>query len=122
MESEIEAEQERDYRLHLATVNAYLEGCDEVLDTLDESRGLLREMDANYKFVEENSRALQAACEDMLDEQVSYNLPRCQFSANGVCAETFARSHRRYRISTGALQRARTGYQDTQSAWRYPGP
>lgn len=70
VEQEIEAEHERDYRLHLDTVDAYLEGCDEILDTLEESRGLLFEMDANYKFVEENSRALQAACEDMLGEQV----------------------------------------------------
>lgn len=75
VEQEIEAEHERDYRLHLNTVDAYLDGCDEILDTLEESRGLLYEMEANYKFVEENSRALQAACEDMLGEQVSLLMP-----------------------------------------------
>lgn len=41
------------------------------MEQLDHARSLLSEMDANYKYVEENSRALQLACENMLDEQVS---------------------------------------------------
>lgn len=82
IEGEIEAEQERDYRRHLDTVDGYVDGCDHILDELEESRGLLFEMQANYKFVEENSQALQSACEDMLGEQVRLYL--CTFKSMGL--------------------------------------
>ena len=71
VEGSMEREQEEHYRSYLAEVEAYVDACDEVLERLEDSRGLIREMEANYNFVEDNSRALQMACETMLEEQVS---------------------------------------------------
>ncbi|GAA5916133.1 hypothetical protein JCM5296_007314 [Sporobolomyces johnsonii] len=69
VEHSIEHSQEEVYRQHLAELDHHLATCEAVLEGLDESRGLLSEMEANYRYVEENSRALQLACETMLDEQ-----------------------------------------------------
>jgi conserved oligomeric Golgi complex subunit 3 len=66
----MEREQEEAYRSCLAEVEAYVAACDEVLEQLDSARGLIHEMDANYRYVEENSRTLQVACETLLEEQV----------------------------------------------------
>jgi uncharacterized protein (DUF885 family) len=71
VELSMEREQEEIYRNHLDELEEYVGSCDMVLEQLDDARGLLSEMEANYKFVQENSRALQLACETMLDEQVS---------------------------------------------------
>ena len=70
VEQSMEREQEEIYRTHLHEIEQYILSCDDVLEQLDDSRGLLSEMEANYRFVEDNSRALQLACENMLDEQV----------------------------------------------------
>jgi hypothetical protein len=70
VENAMEREQEETYRACLAEVAAYVGACDEVLEQLEDARGLIHEMDANYRFVEENSRALQVACETLLEEQV----------------------------------------------------
>lgn len=67
----MEREQEEIYRSHLGELEEHISNCETVLGQLQDARGLLSEMEANYKFVEENSRALQLACETMLDEQVS---------------------------------------------------
>ena len=72
VEHEMEREQEYVYRAHLTELEGYINNCDVVLEQLDDARGLLSEMEANYRFVEENSRALQLACETMLDEQVRH--------------------------------------------------
>ncbi|GAA5995774.1 Golgi transport complex subunit COG3 [Rhodotorula paludigena] len=69
VEHSLEREQESVYREHLDELVAHLATCDDVLGGLDEARGLLSEMEANYRYVDENSRALQLACETMLDEQ-----------------------------------------------------
>ncbi|KAL8277753.1 hypothetical protein RQP46_009875 [Phenoliferia psychrophenolica] len=69
VEQSMEREQEEIYRTHLHEIEQYIASCDDVLEQLDDSRGLLSEMEANYRFVEDNSRALQLACENMLDEQ-----------------------------------------------------
>ncbi|GAA6058792.1 hypothetical protein JCM10212_001908 [Sporobolomyces blumeae] len=69
VEHSIEHSQEQVYRHHLAVLARHLATCSHVLERLDESRGLLSEMEANYRYVEDNSRALQLACETMLDEQ-----------------------------------------------------
>lgn len=71
VERRLEREQEHHYRAHLVQLSDYINTCEGVLEQLDDARGLLSEMEANYRFVEENSRALQLACETMLDEQVS---------------------------------------------------
>ena len=70
VELSMEREQEEIYRHHLDELEDYIASCETVLEQLDDARGLLSEMEANYKFVQENSRALQLACETMLDEQV----------------------------------------------------
>lgn len=70
VEQSMEREQEEIYRQHLGELDEYIDSCDMVLEQLDDARGLLSEMEANYRFVEDNSRALQLACETMLDEQV----------------------------------------------------
>ena len=75
VERSMEREQEDIYRQHLAELDQHLGACEGVLEQLDDARGLLSEMEANYRFVEENSRALQLACETMLDEQVSLPCP-----------------------------------------------
>ncbi|KAI5477958.1 Golgi complex component Cog3 [Pseudohyphozyma bogoriensis] len=69
VEQGMEREQEEIYRTHLSELDEYIESCEMVLEQLDDARGLLSEMEANYRFVEDNSRALQLACETMLDEQ-----------------------------------------------------
>ncbi|BGP34343.1 Golgi transport complex subunit 3 [Rhodotorula toruloides] len=69
VESSLERSQESVYVDHLSELVSHLETCDNVLVALDESRGLLSEMEANYRYVDENSRALQMACETMLEEQ-----------------------------------------------------
>ncbi|BGO94181.1 hypothetical protein NBRC10512_001341 [Rhodotorula toruloides] len=69
VESSLERSQESIYVDHLSELVSHLETCDNVLAALDESRGLLSEMEANYRYVDENSRALQMACETMLEEQ-----------------------------------------------------
>ncbi|KPV74096.1 uncharacterized protein RHOBADRAFT_16425, partial [Rhodotorula graminis WP1] len=69
VEASLEREQEQVYVEHLGELVAHLATCDSVLGSLDEARGLLSEMEANYRFVDENSRSLQLACEHMLDEQ-----------------------------------------------------
>ncbi|GAA5892602.1 hypothetical protein JCM8208_005860 [Rhodotorula glutinis] len=69
VEASLEREQEQVYVEHLGELVAHLDTCDSVLGSLDEARGLLSEMEANYRFVDENSRSLQLACEHMLDEQ-----------------------------------------------------
>ncbi|GAA6017621.1 hypothetical protein JCM11491_005304 [Sporobolomyces phaffii] len=68
VETSLEHSQERVYREYLDHLESHLATCDAVLEGLDESRGLLSEMEANYSYVEENSHALQLACETMLDE------------------------------------------------------
>ena len=65
----MESEQEEVFRRYEAELDAYIDSCDEAAEMLEDGRGLIKEMEANYRFVEENSRALQSACETMLDEQ-----------------------------------------------------
>lgn len=70
VERAMERQQEEIYRHHLHELDGHVATCEGVLEQLDDARGLLSEMEANYRFVEDNSRALQLACETMLDEQV----------------------------------------------------
>lgn len=65
----MESEQEEVFRRYEAELDAYIDSCEEAAEMLEDGRGLIKEMEANYRFVEENSRALQSACETMLDEQ-----------------------------------------------------
>ena len=69
VEASMESEQEEVFRRYEAELDAYIDSCEEAAEMLEDGRGLIKEMEANYRFVEENSRALQSACETMLDEQ-----------------------------------------------------
>lgn len=89
----MESEQEEVFRRYEAEVDAYIDSCDEALELLEDSRGLIKEMEANYRFVEDNSRALQMACEAMLDEQVRYwGQLSATFSAQMPCRNISWRS------------------------------
>jgi hypothetical protein len=70
IEASIESEQLVGYVQHLTAIQSFVASCQEMLDGLANFQGYLKELEANYKFVEENSRVLQLACEQMLQEQV----------------------------------------------------
>lgn len=110
VEREMEREQEEVYRAHLTQLEGYIANCDVVLEELDDARGLLSEMEANYRFVEDNSRALQLACETMLDEQVRTRQPHTRWLPTTSVtnpqlddAETSDRGYRGDRISVGVF-------------------
>jgi hypothetical protein len=69
VEQSIEHSQERVFREYLSQLCQHLTTCETILEGLDTSRGLLSEMEANFNYVEENSKSLQFACEVMLDEE-----------------------------------------------------
>lgn len=69
IEATMETEQEEVYHRHATEIDAYIDSCNEAMELLEDSRGLIKEMEANYRFVEENSKALQLACEALLYEQ-----------------------------------------------------
>jgi conserved oligomeric Golgi complex subunit 3 len=66
----MEREQDDVYRRYKCEVEAYIGSCEDILDQLDDCQGLLAEMHANYRFVNDNSKSLQTACEGLLEEQV----------------------------------------------------
>jgi hypothetical protein len=69
IEASMEGEQERVYDTFRLELQTYIDNCERATEMLQDSRGLIKEMEANYRFVEENSKALQVACEAMLEEQ-----------------------------------------------------
>lgn len=74
VEASMESDQEEVFRRYEMEIDAYITSCDEALEMMEDSRGLIKEMEANYRFVEDNSKALQLACEAMLEEQVRRRL------------------------------------------------
>lgn len=74
VETSMESDQEEVFRKYEMEIDAYIASCDEAMEMLEDSRGLIKEMEANYRFVEDNSKALQLACEAMLEEQVRVSL------------------------------------------------
>ncbi|GAA5903548.1 hypothetical protein JCM6882_002981 [Rhodosporidiobolus microsporus] len=69
VESSLEAAQESHYHTYLSTLSSHISTCSSLLSSLDAARGLISELSANEAYVSENSSALQAACEGMLEEQ-----------------------------------------------------
>ncbi|CAG8522986.1 372_t:CDS:10 [Acaulospora colombiana] len=59
MENDMEKDQEDVYR----------QSCDAFLEQIDNTVRLFSDLDGNFKFVEERTKALQTACEKLLDEQ-----------------------------------------------------
>lgn len=48
----------------------YREACDALVDECVRAGEVCGEMEESFRFVEERSQSLQAACEELLDEQV----------------------------------------------------
>ncbi|KAG0236793.1 Golgi transport complex subunit 3 [Actinomortierella wolfii] len=74
LEGEMERDQEDVYRNHLAIVKLYSEACSEFLAQIDENSECFKQLEGHYAFVEEKTRALQQACEKLLQEQVARRL------------------------------------------------
>ncbi|CAO3664413.1 unnamed protein product [Umbelopsis vinacea] len=68
-ELEMEQDQEDIYRSYLATVLLYRQSCDDFLQYIDDTIQLFNDLEGDYKFVEEQTRALQNTCEDLLAKQ-----------------------------------------------------
>ncbi|GAA5865630.1 hypothetical protein JCM3774_002078 [Rhodotorula dairenensis] len=69
VEAALDRDQESVYVDHLAELRTHLAACHDVLSALDHARALVSEIEANNRYVDENSAALQLACETLLDEQ-----------------------------------------------------
>jgi hypothetical protein len=70
IEGKMERDQEDVYRNYLAVVIMYKEACDRFLAQIDETSECFTSLEGHYAFVEEKTRALQVACENLLLEQV----------------------------------------------------
>ncbi|KAL1927436.1 hypothetical protein VTP01DRAFT_3673 [Rhizomucor pusillus] len=69
MEADMETSQEDIYRNHLSVVLGYLQSCNDFLTTLEETSESFKTLHEKYSFVEERTRSLQNACEDLLKQQ-----------------------------------------------------
>ncbi|CAG8436571.1 4543_t:CDS:2, partial [Scutellospora calospora] len=69
MENDMEKDQEDVYRNFLEMVTSYRQACDTFLEQIDTTVKLFNDLDGNFKFVEERTKALQTACEKLLEEQ-----------------------------------------------------
>ncbi|GBB87592.1 hypothetical protein RclHR1_14060001 [Rhizophagus clarus] len=69
MEADMEKDQEDVYRNFLTVVTMYREACSNFLEQIDTTVKLFNDLDSNFKFVEERTKALQTACEKLLEEQ-----------------------------------------------------
>ncbi|EFP83929.1 uncharacterized protein PGTG_09642 [Puccinia graminis f. sp. tritici CRL 75-36-700-3] len=67
--SQIEADSESAYLNHLSVLSTYSEACDLLDQAIDDCRACLNEIEANWKFVNENSKSLERSCQGMLDDQ-----------------------------------------------------
>lgn len=68
--SSLEHEQDALYRDHLAEIASYREACDRLVGECQAAEGVCEEMAEAFRFVEERSKSLQLACEELLEEQV----------------------------------------------------
>ncbi|KAG0018581.1 Golgi transport complex subunit 3 [Podila clonocystis] len=71
IEGKMERDQEDVYRNYLTVVVLYKEACDGFLKQIDETSECFKSLEGHYAFVEENTRALQTACEKLLQEQTN---------------------------------------------------
>ncbi|KAG0208884.1 Golgi transport complex subunit 3 [Mortierella sp. GBA30] len=71
IEGKMERDQEDVYRNYLTVVLLYKEACDGFLKQIDETSQCFESLEGHYAFVEEKTRALQLACEKLLQEQTS---------------------------------------------------
>ncbi|KAI1308451.1 Golgi transport complex subunit 3 [Mortierella claussenii] len=71
IEGEMERDQEDVYRNYLTVVVLYRQACDGFLNQIDETSDCFKSLEGHYAFVEEKTRALQLACEKLLQEQTN---------------------------------------------------
>lgn len=71
IEGKMERDQEDVYRNYLAVVVMYKEACQGFLTQIDETSECFKSLEGHYEFVEEKTRALQLACEKLLQEQTN---------------------------------------------------
>ncbi|KAJ3085200.1 Golgi transport complex subunit 3, partial [Quaeritorhiza haematococci] len=72
IEEEMEKGQEDIYRSYLEALHMYRATCDEILGQVGACEQVLdRDLMRNWKFVEEKSKALKMACENLLEEQTN---------------------------------------------------
>ncbi|POW19910.1 hypothetical protein PSHT_04029, partial [Puccinia striiformis] len=67
--SQIEADSESTYLNHLSILSTYSDACDSLDQAIDNCCACLNEIEANWKFVNENSKSLERSCQGMLDDQ-----------------------------------------------------
>ncbi|KAF9365491.1 Golgi transport complex subunit 3 [Mortierella sp. NVP85] len=67
----MERDQEDVYRNYLAVVVLYKEACNGFLKQIEETSECFTGLEGHYEFVEEKTRALQFACEKLLQEQTT---------------------------------------------------
>ncbi|KAJ3111253.1 Golgi transport complex subunit 3 [Phlyctochytrium bullatum] len=69
IESAMEHAQEDVYRTHVAMLEAYLSGCNEILMLVADVEGILGSQTTHYEFVSSRTSSLKEACENLLREQ-----------------------------------------------------
>ncbi|EGG06649.1 uncharacterized protein MELLADRAFT_86504 [Melampsora larici-populina 98AG31] len=62
----IEIDSESTYQTHLSQLKTYVESCDELLHQISSSEGSLKEIKANWRYVDENSKSLERTSEGIL--------------------------------------------------------
>ncbi|KAH9822631.1 Sec34-like family-domain-containing protein [Melampsora americana] len=65
----IEIDSESTYQTHLFKLKTYTTTCEKLLNQISLSEGYLKEIKANWKLVDENSRSLERSSEGMLVDQ-----------------------------------------------------
>ncbi|CED84896.1 Subunit of cis-Golgi transport vesicle tethering complex-Sec34p [Phaffia rhodozyma] len=65
----LEHEQDALYRDHLAEIAVYREACEVLIEECTDAERVCAEMEECFRFVEERSKSLQLACEELLEEQ-----------------------------------------------------
>ncbi|KAG0244713.1 Golgi transport complex subunit 3 [Mortierella sp. GBA43] len=81
IEGEMERDQEDVYRNYLAVVVLYKGACDGFLEQIEETSECFKNLEGHYEFVEEKTRALQSACEKLLQEQTNLQTLADQMSS-----------------------------------------
>ncbi|KAF9982545.1 Golgi transport complex subunit 3, partial [Modicella reniformis] len=71
IEGEMERDQEDVYRNYLTVVILYKEACNGFLKQIEETSECFTNLEGHYAFVEEKTKALQLACEKLLQEQTN---------------------------------------------------
>ncbi|KAF9428259.1 Golgi transport complex subunit 3 [Podila epigama] len=85
IEGKMERDQEDVYRNYLMVVVLYKEACDGFLKQIEETSNCFKSLEGHYAFVEEKTRALQLACEKLLQEQLESVARLFNIQGEDVC-------------------------------------